>query len=529
MMNEGQAAGAPEQADVERVQQERDLYRKLLDLGAKDEIEPFLEEALALVVAIAGARRAYLEIRDERDEGSTPFSIARGCSDEDIASVRAGFSRGVIAHALASGQTIVTSSALSDTRFRDRGSVRAKGLQAVLCAPIGGSPPLGVIYLQDREQAGPFRDEDRAHVEMFARHVANFADRLLLRRRATADADATLPLRKKLRADSIVGSSGVIARLLHELVHVAPLDVSILLTGATGSGKTAVARVLHENSPRASRPFIEINCGALPETLLESELFGAMQGAHSQASRRVQGKVEAAQGGTLFLDEVADLTLSAQVKLLQLLQSKEYYPLGASRPLTADVRIVAATHTDLRAAVAKKAFREDLFYRLQVVPIRVPSLAEHPEDIAELASHFCRRAVRAHGFPHLTLSLGALRALENTEWPGNVRELAHVVEAAAIRAVAEGVLQIEQKHLFPDPSPGGPPSPDGGDRPSGNYPAVGPQTLQAATRAFQANLVRSVLEEVGWNVTDAAARLDVTRSHAYNLIRAFGLERKKAV
>lgn len=508
------------------MRRERDLYRKLLDLGINNEIEPFLEEALALIVEIAGARRGYLEIRDDSAGASgTPFWMAHGCAEEDIAGVRAEISRGVIAQAVTSGRTIVTSSALTDPRFRDRGSVRANRIEAVLCAPIGADPPLGVLYLQDREQPGPFRDEDRTHVELLARHIATFADRLLLRRRSADSTNPTLPFRKKLRADGIRGRSPALARLLQQLVLVAPLDVSVLLTGPTGSGKTAVARVLHDNSPRAGKPFVEINCGALPDTLIESELFGALPGAHSTASRRVPGKVEAAQGGTLFLDEIAELSLTAQAALLQLLQSREYFPLGASRAVTADVRIVAATNTDLRAAVGKRAFREDLFYRLQVLPVRVPSLAERREDLPELAAHFCEQAVRIHNLPRLDLSLGALRAVENAEWPGNVRELAHAVEAAAIRAAAEGVLHIEQRHFFPGSEPG---RGDGGDLPGGDWPG-GQLTLQAATRAFQARFVRRVLDEVGWNVSEAAARLDIARSHVYNLIRAFGLERPRDV
>ncbi|WP_437283223.1 sigma 54-interacting transcriptional regulator [Sorangium sp. So ce375] len=508
------------------MRRERDLYRKLVELGGNNEIEPFLEEALALVVDIAGARRGYLEIRDDgAGAGKTPFWIARGCTDEDIAGVRAQLSHGVMAQAVASGKTIVTSSALNDPRFRDRGSVRAHRIEAVLCAPIGADPPIGVLYLQDRVQPGPFRDEDRTHVELLARHVATLADRLLLRRRSTESANPTLPFRQKLRADGLRGRSPALARLFQQLVLVAPLDVSVLLLGPTGSGKTAVARVLHGNSPRAGKPFVEINCGALPGNLIESELFGALPGAHSTASRRVPGKVDAAEGGTLFLDEVAELSLTAQAALLQLLQSKEYFPLGGSKPVTADVRIVAATNTDLRAAVGKKAFREDLFYRLQVLPVRVPSLAERREDLPELAAHFCEQAVRTHNLPAIELSIGALRAIENAEWLGNVRELAHAVEAAVIRAAADGVLRVEQRHLFPEPEPD---RGDAGEPLGGDWPAV-QQTLQAATRAFQARFVRRVLDEVGWNASDAAARLDIARSHVYNLIRGLGLERPKGV
>ncbi|MEZ4310531.1 MAG: sigma-54-dependent Fis family transcriptional regulator [Polyangiaceae bacterium] len=521
------AADAP--AALLRVGRERDLLRKLVELGDKDEIEPFLEEALSLVVDITGAKRAYLEIRDNGADPAhsepavnTAFWLARGCSEEDVAAVRAQFSSGVIAHALAAGQTIATSNALLDPRFRTRGSVRANRLEAIVCAPIGASPPLGVVYLQDRGEPGPFSDEDRAHVELIARRVAPspIASSSAAGRRRRGP---NKPSPREARASSIVGRSLAVARLLQELVLVAPLDISVLLTGPTGSGKTAVARIVHENSPRADRPFVEINCGALPDSLLESELFGALPGAHSTAGRRVQGKVEAAHGGTLFLDEIGELSPAAQVKLLQLLQSKEYYPLGASRASTADVRILAATNADLRAAVAKKTFREDLFYRLQVLPIRVPSLAERREDIPELAAHFCKRAVDTHRLPALRLSPGALHALENAEWPGNVRELAHVVEAATIRAAAEGVLHIERKHLFPDTAA----APEGDPDSPADFPVPAEMTLQAATRWFQSRLVRRVLEDTGWNVTEAASRLDVARSHVYNLIRAFGLGRGK--
>jgi len=331
---------------------------------------------------------------------------------------------------------------------------------------------------------------------------------------------------KKLRAEGIIGRSAALAKVFQQIAFIAPLDISVLLTGPTGSGKTAIARLIHDNSPRASRPFIAINCAALPEMLVESELFGALPGSHSMAARKVQGKVEAAQGGTLFFDEIGELSLAAQGKLLQLLQSGEYYPLGACRPVTSNARVIAATNIDLRAAVAKKAVREDLFFRLQVLPVRVPSLAQRREDVPDLAAHFCERACRTHGLSRVELSTGALQSVESAEWPGNVRELAHFMEAAVIRAAADGVLRIEREHVFPDE--GGTGDSDSGDRPSGEW-SKGERrpTLQGATRSFQASFVLSVVEETGWNITEAAARLDVARSHVYNLIKTFGLERRR--
>jgi Nif-specific regulatory protein len=502
-------------ADIAQLRRERDLYRKLLDLGTQDEIEPFLEEALALVVALAGARRGYVELRDESAEpDAAPFSIARGCSDDDVADIRAAFSQSVIAEAIATRQTIVAASAFDDQRFRNKPSVKAKRIEAVLCAPIGVDPPLGVLYLQDRDQPGPFTEDDRSRVETFARHISAFADRLLARRRRRNETDAALPYRRALRAASIVGRSPALAAVLQQVAQIAAHDVSVLLTGPSGTGKTQLARLIHENSPRRAAPFVEVNCAALPENLIESELFGAEKGAHSTATRKTEGKVAAAEGGTLFLDEIGELKLPAQAKLLQLLQSKEYYPLGSIRVVAADVRVIAASNADLKAAVSRRELREDLFYRLQVVPIRVPSLAERREDIALLAAHFCDRAAEAHKLPRLQLSPGALRAIEAAEWPGNIRELEHAISAAALRAGWEHALVIERRHVFPDTA-----APAAG--------AAARLTYQQAMRRCQEHILRSTLDDTGWNVTETAKALDIARAHAYNLIRAFGLERGK--
>jgi transcriptional regulator with GAF, ATPase, and Fis domain len=506
-----------------RVEKERDFYRKLLELGQADEIEPFLSEALALIVEISGALRGYVELMSNPDEQGPTFWVAQGCGEEDVAEIRARFSRGVIAEALATGHTISTLSALLDPRFHLNKSIQRNRTEALICAPVGSAPPVGVVYLQDRTKKGVFPEESRRHVEIFARHIGPFAERLLLRRRRADEADSTLPLRRTLRAAGIVGRSRALADVLAQAAAAAPLDVTVLLTGASGTGKTQLARVIHENSPRVRGPFVELNCAALPEGLLESELFGALPGAHSTAGRKIEGKVAAAERGTLFLDEVGELKPSGQAKLLQLLQSKEYYPLGGTRPVRANVRVIAATNLDLKVAVQRKEFREDLFYRLQVLPIRLPSLAERREDLALLSEHFCAETCKTHGFPHLLLSVDARCAVEAAEWSGNVRELGHAVEAAAIRAAAEGVAQIERRHLFP--AAGASQLEKGSVAPVDVVPYLG-LTFQDATRQFQAALLRDALEANGWNVTEAAAKLDLARSHAYRLVRAFDLSRR---
>src|SRR5436189_194068 len=430
----GMAADDPD--ELARVQRERDLYRRLLDLGRHDEPEPFLREALGLIVEVTGARQGYVELHDDDHTGTPRWSLAHGFTAEQLASVRAALSRGIIAEALATGKTIVTPSALLDERFRARDSVRVGHIEAVLCAPIGDDPPRGVVYLQNRAGHGFFSEDDRACAETFARHLAPLVDRVLARQRERAGTDATVPVRATLRAPDVIGRSAALATALQHVALVAPLDVHVLLSGETGTGKSQLARVIHDNGPRAAHPFVTLNCAALPETLIESELFGALPGAHSTATRRIEGKVESAERGTLFLDEIGELSPAAQAKLLHLLHAKEYYPLGGTRPL---------------------------------------------------------------------------RAAEAAEWPGNIRQLQNAVEAALIRAAGEHATQVERVHLFPD-----------------SVAAAEPDaaaTFQEATRRFQARLLHDALEAQGWNVVDTARRLDLARSHIYNLIRAFGLER----
>jgi transcriptional regulator with GAF, ATPase, and Fis domain len=507
-------ADFPQATEIHRVQRERDLYLRLLELGAQEELESFLREALGLIVDVSGARRGYLELRAGDSDGAEPaWWMAHDCSSQEVEDIRTAISRGIIAEAVGSGRTVSTASALLDPRFSARRSVKAHRIEAVLCAPIGGDALLGVVYLEGRGEPGPFTDGDRAQAELFARYLAPLAERLVVRERARTQADPTLPLRRELRLVAVVGRSEALASALRQAALVAAVDVNVLLTGESGTGKNQLARVIHDNGPRAAGPFVELNCAALPETLIESELFGALRGAHSTAQRSVEGKVAAAKGGTLFLDEIGEIPLLAQAKLLQLLQSKQYYPLGGSQPVRADVRLIAATNSDLAEEVRTRRFREDLFYRLQILPIRLPTVAERREDIPDLARHFCSSAFDRHGLVHLELSPGALRALDAAEWPGNVRQLAHAIEAAVIRAAGEGARRVERRHVFPEAAT------DAIDKDE-------PLTFQEATRRFQRELVLGTLAETSWNVAEAARRLDLARSHVYNLIRAFGLERE---
>jgi Nif-specific regulatory protein len=500
-----------------RIVRERDLYRSLLEFGATEDLERLLGQALDLMIDVVGAKRGMLELWEADDAADEPsWSMARGCTEQDISDIRAKISRGIIAEALATGETISTHSAMRDERFADRKSVQMARIEAVLCAPMGSMPGFGAVYLEGRHEPGGFTEHDRADVELFARHLGTLADRLLVRRRESDRRDPTREVRSRYALDDIVGRSPALAHALEQAMLAAPLDVTVLLTGESGTGKSQLARAIHENSPRRQRAFVELNCANLPEGLVESELFGAVTGAHSTAHRDRMGRVEAAEGGTLFLDEVGDLPYEAQAKLLQLLQSRQYYALGSDKPQSADVRLVAATNADLDVLVAERRFRQDLLFRLQVLPVKLPPLSARREDLRELALALVPRVSQRNGLEPLPLSAGALMAIESAEWPGNVRQLENMLEAAAIRATGERAPEVASRHVFPDSSaPGVSPA------------AAEALTFQDATRLFQRDLLARTLEDTEWNVSETARRLELARSHVYNLIKGFGLEREK--
>ncbi len=486
---------------------ERDFYKRLLDLGGQSEIEPLLEHALQLIAEVTGASLAYLELYE--DELATPrFWRGHGCTDEDIAAIRTSISRGIIARAIADSRTIETPSAISDPRFENLTSVQRLQIDAVLCAPVG-SPPLGVIYLQGRAESSSFTPADRERLELFARQLAPLADRLYVRWPGRERVDHTKEIRQRFPCEGLIGRSEAMARVLTEASHVAPLTVSVLISGPTGTGKSVLARAIAAAGKRAKAPFVALNCGAIPEALVESELFGAERGAHSTATKRVLGKVAAAAGGTLFLDEIAELPLSAQAKLLQLLQERQYYPLGATTPIAADVRVISATHANLKDRVAKKQFREDLYYRLHVLPIEMPSLAERREDIPELVEHFCADACVRNGLAPLRVARRTLLACQEATWPGHLRELSNAIEAAVVRAQIDGSETLLEHHVFPQAA----------------MAKRDSLSLHEAVRRFKRRFVAEVLERTNWNVSEAARTLDLARGHLYSLIGDLGLKR----
>ncbi|MEM7467136.1 MAG: sigma 54-interacting transcriptional regulator, partial [Pseudomonadota bacterium] len=408
-----QDGSGPLSASETRLRQERDLYWRLLNLGNEETLDAFLQESLNLVTELSGAKQGYIELRGQESLEGQRWRIWHGLSEAELNNIESRISTGIMAEALSSGQTVVTPAAFMDPRFKERGSVRMGNIGAVLCAPIGGNARLGALYLHAEAEEGghAFSGEDRKRIELFAKHAAPFAERLIEQKIYDSANDATSEHREKLDADGFIGKSPAIAEVLKQITLVAPLDVSVLLTGPTGTGKSVVAKLIHENGNRKRGPFVELNCANLPAELIENELFGAMPGAHSTAHRQIAGKIEAANGGTLFLDEIAELSMDSQAKLLQLLQTKHYFPLGTNKPVPADIRLISATNVALEIAMKEGRFREDLFYRLQVLPIELPALSRRKEDLPLLASAFVERACEQHGIKPLEISRGALTAI----------------------------------------------------------------------------------------------------------------------
>lgn len=302
----------------------------------------------------------------------------------------------------------------------------------------------------------------------------------------------------------IVSRSARMAELMAEARLVAATDVSVLLRGDSGTGKELLARALHEMSPRAHKPFVAVNCGAIPEALLESELFGHLKGAFTDAVNHHKGLFQAADGGTLLLDEIGDMPLALQVKLLRVLQERQVRPLGASQPIDVNVRVISATHQDLEAAMAQGQFRADLYWRLNVVSLQLPTLAERREDIALLANHFLHQLAGKYGKRLSGFAPEALKALNMASWPGNVRQLLNVVEqACALSSTPLVPLALVQRAL--------------------RTPSLQVLPLAQARQRFERDYLVGLLKLTDGHVADAARLAERNRTEFYRLMQKHGL------
>jgi DNA-binding NtrC family response regulator len=329
------------------------------------------------------------------------------------------------------------------------------------------------------------------------------------------------------RWQGVVGNAPAMRAVLRLVESVAPTDATILLRGESGTGKELLARAIHTRSRRADRPFIAINSSSLTDTLLESELFGHVRGAFTGASSTRIGLFEEASGGTLFLDEIGDISPNLQVRLLRVLQEGEIKPVGASEPRTIDVRVVAATNRDLEAAVRAGQFRQDLYYRLNVVPLVLPPLRERREDLVLLAQHFVRTYAKKHGKAAVGLSLEAVDLLATHNWPGNIRELENVIQYGVI--VAAGPTLTPADLRVPTSVPALAAAPAALAPPELDLDSGFAQAKLAAVASFERRYVEQLLARAGGNVTEAARRAGLDKANFRRLMRRSGVSSRSFV
>jgi serine/threonine-protein kinase PknK len=459
---------------------------------------------------------------------------ARNLARHDLVGEQLALSQGIARRAVETGEPVVAIDALA-THGALHASVHALKLRSVLAVPlVARGETLGVVYLDDRMRSGAFGARELAWVRLVASQaamaIADARDKVLLKRaarraeRARRDLEAALGAREvelgvvrgelgaalgergtRHKYDAIIGESPGVRTLLRLIDRVAATEILCLISGESGTGKELVARAIHENGPRAQRPFVGENCASVPETLLESTLFGHVRGAFTGASSTRAGLFDVADGGTLFLDEIGEMSLGMQSKLLRVLQDGEVRAVGGERTRRVDVRVLGATHRDLSAMVAAGTFREDLYYRLNVLTIPVPALRERADDIPELVAHFLDKHAPGRA-PKVTRA--AMERLAAYPWPGNIRQLENEMRRAIV--LADGRIDVPE--LSADVARGGPSAARGAGL-----------DLRARVDALEVELVTEALEKTRGNQTRAAELLGMSRFGLQKMMKRLGV------
>jgi Nif-specific regulatory protein len=499
------------------VRQLSDLLEVSQTLGTTLNLKASLTRILEVLEESRGTLSGAIFLKDD-DAGDLPVEAATGAAAVSAKNARYRMGEGITGRVVASGKTVVVPRVTREPLFLDRTGVfkkSGKEEMTFVCVPIKadnrsvGALAVGLPYHKDRsyDQEGKFFGIVASMIGQAVRvYKLQEADKKRL-------LDENTKLRQELRERydirNIVGSSRAMQQVYEHVAQVAPSQTTVLIRGESGTGKELVAHAIHYSSPRAKKPFIKVSCGALPESLIESELFGYEPGAFTDARAQKKGRFELANGGTLFLDEVGELSASTQIKFLRVLQEREFERLGGVQSIKVNVRVVAATNKDLEAAVKEGTFREDLYYRLNVYSIYMPPLRERRPDIPLLADHFIEKYAHAHGKDVRRIATSAIDMLMSYHWPGNVRELENCIERAAL--VCEGGV-IHAHHL--------PPSLQTAEV-SGTLPR---QSLKEALGAYEKDLILDALKSARGNRAKAARLLDTTERIIGYAVRKYALE-----
>jgi Nif-specific regulatory protein len=387
-----------------------------------------------------GMMRGALTLID-RDTGQLYIEAAHGLTEDERRRGRYHLSEGVTGQVVRTGRAVAVPKVSEEPLFLNRTRARQdldRRELSFICVPIKiGNETIGTLSVDHLFDSNVSLDED---VRLLTIIASLIAQAVRLRQEVIQGQQLLMAenqrlqdeLRDRFRPANIIGRSSAIQNVFDFVAQVAPSDTTVLIRGESGVGKELVAHAIHYNSPRASKPFVRVNCGALPETLIESELFGHEKGAFTGATTRRKGRFELANGGTIFLDEIGDLSPHTQIRLLRVLQEREFERVGGTDTVQVNVRVIAATNRILEEQIDKNEFRQDLFYRLNVFPIHIPSLRERRTDILELANHFVDKYSKANGKLVRRISTPAIDMLTSYHWPGNVRELENVIERAVL-------------------------------------------------------------------------------------------------
>jgi Nif-specific regulatory protein len=430
--------------ESKELEDERRTFKTLYELSniiySERDVNVLLEEVVDSIVEITSCERCFLKVLDESK--NVKLALAKDSEKKEIDEESENINGKIIEVVTETGNSICITQLLVQDLDEEKEDQPLQ-VVSILCVPLKSKERvLGIIYLDDTKTDSFFVPEDARLLTSLGERVAVALENNLLFTELKESQEKLLQdLRGRFKFDEILGNSPQMVEVLKTVADVADTDATVLVEGESGTGKELLARAIHFNSGRSKKPFVPINCAAIPETLLESELFGYEKGAFTGAVQRKLGKFDVANGGTIFLDEIGEMSPLLQVKILRFLQSREFEPLGSNKVKKSDVRIIAATNKDLFSLVKENNFREDLFYRINVINIKLPSLRERRLDIAPLAESFAIRFGKKNGKKIKGIDPEALNILNRYNFPGNIRELENIVERAAILAQGDWITK----------------------------------------------------------------------------------------
>jgi Nif-specific regulatory protein len=483
------------------------LYDMIAVLNSETDPEALLESILEMALRVVEAERGMILLRDEKTD-SFSIRLATNLEEETVLDVEA-FSQSIVSQA-GEGESILALDAGNDERFRDLKSVSLHKIRSLMCVPLSSRGRIiGTVYLDSRRRGRLFTKDDLGFVEAFANHAALALENARARARLEAENRRLLSVAgERARFDNIIGRCPAMQRVFDLIETMAKSELPLLIQGESGTGKELVARAIHFHGPRKRKVILSENSAAIPETLLESELFGHVRGAFTGADRDRPGLFEQADGGTLFLDEVGDMSAAMQARLLRVLQEGELRRVGGERAIHVDVRVIAATNKDLSTLVADGLFREDLLYRLQVLAIELPPLRDRPGDVPLLVDHLLERISRERGRNAPRIAGDVMDLLETYPWPGNVRQLESAMQRLVLLA-GEGDITlpvVETDSALRDAFLG-----------SRRREPV--YSLELNEKAQ----IERALEASGGNRNKAARMLGISRATIYRKIKEYGL------